>query len=128
MTDIERKPELEESIAEDTSSSGEPAVESGAQPQADGSQPQTSDGSGSAASVGISKAAKEAEAAEVAQAIELSDDPVRMYLKEIGRVDLLATDQELWLFARMEAEKSIETYRAELTDSKGIYNPITVQQ
>ena len=41
-------------------------------------------------------------------ALELSDDPVRLYLKEIGRVELLGTDQELWLAARMEAENHLE--------------------
>ncbi|MEE9216566.1 MAG: RNA polymerase sigma factor RpoD [Anaerolineales bacterium] len=31
------------------------------------------------------------------------DDPVRLYLKEIGRVKLLKSDQELWLAVRMAA-------------------------
>jgi RNA polymerase primary sigma factor len=41
-------------------------------------------------------------------ALELSDDPVRLYLKEIGRVELLDTDQELWLAARMDAVNHLE--------------------
>jgi RNA polymerase primary sigma factor len=40
--------------------------------------------------------------------LELSDDPVRLYLKEIGRVELLDTDQELWLAARMDALNHLE--------------------
>jgi RNA polymerase primary sigma factor len=51
---------------------------------------------------------EEDEAAEkqaVSVAIELSDDPVRLYLKEIGRVDLLSSDQEMWLAVRMEAQR-----------------------
>jgi len=44
-------------------------------------------------------------------ALELSDDPVRLYLKEIGRVDLLSTDQELWLAVRMEAFHRLELLR-----------------
>jgi RNA polymerase primary sigma factor len=40
--------------------------------------------------------------------LELSDDPVRLYLKEIGRVELLDTDQELWLAARMDAVNHLE--------------------
>jgi len=42
---------------------------------------------------------------------ELSDDPVRLYLKEIGRVDLLDTDHELWLAARLEAKNVLESIR-----------------
>jgi RNA polymerase primary sigma factor len=44
-------------------------------------------------------------------ALELSDDPVRLYLKEIGRVELLDTDQELWLAARMDALNHLERLR-----------------
>jgi RNA polymerase primary sigma factor len=40
--------------------------------------------------------------------LELSDDPVRLYLKEIGLVELLDTDQELWLAARMDAVNHLE--------------------
>jgi RNA polymerase primary sigma factor len=39
--------------------------------------------------------------------IELGDDPVRLYLKEIGRVSLLDTDRELWLATRVEAIKRL---------------------
>src|SRR5690554_4061109 len=39
--------------------------------------------------------------------IELGDDPVRLYLKEIGRVSLLDTDRELWLATRVEALKRL---------------------
>jgi RNA polymerase primary sigma factor len=45
---------------------------------------------------------------ELYLALELTDDPVRLYLKEIGRVDLLSTDQELWLAARMEVVRRFE--------------------
>nr|MBN1228592.1 RNA polymerase sigma factor RpoD [Anaerolineae bacterium] len=34
---------------------------------------------------------------------ELANDPVRMYLKEIGQVQLLDSDQEIWLSAQMSA-------------------------
>jgi RNA polymerase primary sigma factor len=40
--------------------------------------------------------------------IELSDDPVRLYLKEIGGIDLLDTDQEFWLSTRMVAARRVD--------------------
>jgi RNA polymerase primary sigma factor len=45
-------------------------------------------------------------------ALELSDDPVRLYLKEIGRVELLSTDQEMWLAIRMEAIRRLDVLRS----------------
>ncbi len=39
---------------------------------------------------------------------ELSDDPVRLYLKEIGLVELLSPDQEMWLAIRMQAARRLE--------------------
>jgi RNA polymerase primary sigma factor len=42
-------------------------------------------------------------------AVELSDDPVRLYLKEIGGIDLLEPDQEFWLATQMEASKRVES-------------------
>jgi RNA polymerase primary sigma factor len=40
--------------------------------------------------------------------MELSEDPVRLYLKEIGSIDLLHPDQEFWLAARLEASRRVE--------------------
>jgi RNA polymerase primary sigma factor len=42
-------------------------------------------------------------------AVELSDDPVRLYLKEIGGIELLVPDQEFWLATQMEAPRRIES-------------------
>ena len=42
---------------------------------------------------------------------ELGDDPVRMYLKEIGQVRLLDADQEIWLATQMAAEKRLALVR-----------------
>jgi RNA polymerase primary sigma factor len=42
-------------------------------------------------------------------AVELSDDPVRLYLKEIGGIDLLISDQEFWLATQMDAARRIES-------------------
>jgi RNA polymerase primary sigma factor len=44
-------------------------------------------------------------------AVELSDDPVRLYLKEIGGIDLLDPDQEFWLATQMEASRRIESLK-----------------
>lgn len=40
--------------------------------------------------------------------LELSDDPVRLYLKEIGGIDLLDTDHEFWLSTRMAALRRVD--------------------
>ena len=39
---------------------------------------------------------------------ELSDDPVRLYLKDIGQIELLQVDHEFWLSARMEAMRRLD--------------------
>ena len=41
--------------------------------------------------------------------VELSDDPVRLYLKEIGGIDLLDPNQEFWLATQMEASRRVES-------------------
>jgi RNA polymerase primary sigma factor len=40
--------------------------------------------------------------------LELADDPVRMYLKEIGQVQLLDSDREVWLATQMLAAQHLE--------------------
>jgi RNA polymerase primary sigma factor len=40
--------------------------------------------------------------------MELSEDPVRLYLKEIGGIELLDTDREFWLSTRLEAIRRVE--------------------
>ena len=39
---------------------------------------------------------------------ELSEDPVRLYLKEIGGIDLLDSDQEFWLATCLEAARLVD--------------------
>ena len=60
--------------------------------------------------------------------MELSDDPVRLYLKEIGGIDLLDPDHEFWLATRMLAARRVEslarqhpTVRRGDSQSRGIY-------
>ena len=44
---------------------------------------------------------------------ELGDDPVRLYLKDIGAIDLLEIDHEFWLAARMTAMRRLDLIRRE---------------
>ncbi len=46
--------------------------------------------------------------------LESTDDPVRMYLLEIGRVPLLEHHEEIWLSIQQETEKYLESVRAVL--------------
>jgi len=47
-------------------------------------------------------------------AVELSEDPVRLYLKEIGLINLLDADSEFRLAARIEADRHIESLNKHL--------------
>ncbi len=46
---------------------------------------------------------------------ELANDPVRMYLKEIGQVQLLDSDQEIWLSVQMSSHHTVTRTRAALS-------------
>jgi RNA polymerase primary sigma factor len=50
-------------------------------------------------------------------AADLGDDPVRMYLKEIGQVRLLETQQEIWLAIQMSASGYLEQRREQLKEA-----------
>lgn len=41
-------------------------------------------------------------------AVELGEDPVRLYLKEIGEIELLDSDREFWLAVRIEANRRVD--------------------
>jgi RNA polymerase primary sigma factor len=45
-----------------------------------------------------------------------ADDPVRLYMREIGRVDLLDADDEFWLASRMKAQDLVEELASKLTN------------
>ncbi len=45
--------------------------------------------------------------------LDLTGDPVRMYLRDIGRVPLLSADQEMWLAMMISAEKFLDELTAD---------------
>ncbi len=60
---------------------------------------------------------------------ELSDDPVRLYLHEIGQVELLSVDSEFRLAVQIEAGRLLQVFsrhetRREATTPGGIYHSI----
>ncbi|MFZ6026377.1 MAG: sigma-70 family RNA polymerase sigma factor [Chloroflexota bacterium] len=64
-------------------------------------------------------------------ASELSEDPVRLYLKEIGSIQLLGTDQEFWLSTRIAASRWLDSLnrghplaRDGAVSSDGIYDAL----
>ena len=52
-------------------------------------------------------------------ALAAADDPVRMYLREIGRGELLTGEQELWLALQISAEHWFAKIKAEGVDGRG---------
>ncbi len=52
-------------------------------------------------------------------AVELSEDPVRLYLKEIGQIHLLDADSEFRLAARIEADRRVQTIEKHLHAQRG---------
>ncbi len=58
-------------------------------------------------------------------AVTLSDDPVRMYLKEIGQVPLLSPVRETWLSVQIAAERLL---KATITRANGELTTSTAKQ
>jgi RNA polymerase primary sigma factor len=58
---------------------------------------------------------EEMESEEALEGLELSDDPVRMYLREIGQVSLLSADQETWLAVQILALRHVAAVRERVT-------------
>jgi len=50
--------------------------------------------------------------------IELSEDPVRLYLKEIGQINLLDTDSEFRLAARISADQYLQLHLQRVKETK----------
>ncbi|MEK7757633.1 MAG: RNA polymerase sigma factor RpoD, partial [Planctomycetota bacterium] len=62
---------------------------------------------------------EEAEWETGAESLEVLDDPVRMYLREIGRVRLLTSNDERVLARKLEVGKSLQALEKQLTDLEG---------
>ena len=57
--------------------------------------------------------------AEAAETMEVLDDPVRMYLREIGRVRLLTSADERKLARQLEGGKHLQALKSELAEELG---------
>jgi RNA polymerase primary sigma factor len=55
------------------------------------------------------------ESEEALEGVEMADDPVRMYLREIGQVSLLSPDQETWLAVQILAQRHVAAVRERVT-------------
>jgi RNA polymerase primary sigma factor len=56
----------------------------------------------------------ENDSASLTAILTSADDPVRLYLREIGRIDLLETDHEFWLSSRMKAYERLTALESQL--------------
>ena len=70
---------------------------------------------------------------EPSEVTSLADDPVRMYLKEIGQVPLLNTNREIWLSTQIAAENLVQTLTDQLShlegdvaDAGGLPSPVEI--
>jgi len=51
--------------------------------------------------------------------VELTNDPVRMYLREIGRVPLLGPEEEMWLATKVTAQENVKELQGKLCQKLG---------
>jgi RNA polymerase primary sigma factor len=54
------------------------------------------------------------------------DDPVRIYLKEIGQVELLDSNRETWLSVQMAAVDFLNRITEQLAEANGATNPVAI--
>ena len=67
----------------------------------------------------IEEEEEEAEWEAEAETLEVLDDPVRMYLREIGRVRLLTSADERPLATKLEGQKQLRNLEKNLTEIEG---------
>ena len=97
-----------------TESSSEAAWDGTATAEKDADSPETSTTEGSASPDAANDDDEEPEWEPETESVEVLDDPVRMYLREIGRVRLLTSADERSLARKIEGGKHLEGLRQEL--------------
>ena len=109
-------------LVKPTAMSGAPA-----ETESDASEDQWDDSSGETESGKASEEGpadtdienEEAEWEAETETLEVLDDPVRMYLREIGRVRLLTSKDERVLARKLEGQKHLAALEKELTEQEG---------
>ena len=89
------------------------------QAEKDDDSTETTDSTGSNTNNDTDSDADEPEWEPETETTEVLDDPVRMYLREIGRVRLLTSADERSLARKIEGGKHLEGLRKELTELEG---------
>jgi RNA polymerase primary sigma factor len=60
-------------------------------------------------------------------AVELSEDPVRLYLKEIGQIHLLDADSEFRLAARIEAQRYLHNLESQTKNNQELFEHLVTE-
>ena len=102
-----------------TESPSEVAWDGTATTEKDGDSTETTAAEGSASPDATNDDDEEPEWEPETESVEVLDDPVRMYLREIGRVRLLTSADERSLARKIEGGKHLEGLRQELEELEG---------
>ncbi len=102
-----------------TSSEAEWDSSQTAEKDGDATETTSTDGTTSAANSTTDDDDDEPEWEPETETVEVLDDPVRMYLREIGRVRLLTSADERSLARKIEGGKHLESLRKELEELEG---------
>ena len=99
--------DLQEDLQEDSQDDAEDPVD-----VIDGEQVEVEPDFDEAFDLAQESAEEDAGVEEIPLTVELTNDPVRLYLKEIGRVELIGSDHELLLAVRMQATRRLDVLHA----------------